>query len=120
MFAVFPAKKNELFEQKLKLQEDISKIQSGGSAWLEPFEKFIEGSINCGKIALGKNNCIDLTINAKNAGSNFNLSEKRLSFTPNLGFDSVKMLRASLRADTLALTKSESVTPLEFESKFPE
>ncbi len=116
----YKAKKNELFEQKLKLQEKITKIQSGGSAWLEPFEEFIKRSINCGKIVLGKNNCIDLAINAKNAGSNFNLSEKRLSFTPNLGFDSVKMYVASFRAGTLALTKSESVTPLGFEPKLQE
>ena len=116
----YKAKKNELFEQKLKLQEKIAKIQSGGSAWLEPFENFIKGSINCGKIALGKNNCIDLRDNAKNAGSNFNLSDKRLSFTPNLGFDSVKIWRGRLAAATASLAKSASVTPLEFESKFSE
>ena len=114
----YKAKKNELFEQKLKLQERIGKIQSGGSAWLEPFENFVKSSINCGKIVLGKNNCTDLAISAKNAGSNFNLSEKRLSFTPNLGFDSVKMIRASFRAGTLALAKSESVTPQGLEPQF--
>ena len=111
----YKAKKNELFEQKLKLQEKITKIQSGGSAWLEPFEEFIKSSINCGKIVLGKNNCIDLRDNAKNAGSNFNLSEKRLSFTPNLGFNKVKSARASWRAGTSAPSTSKMVSPDGFE-----
>ena len=111
----YKAKKNELFEQKLKLQEKISRIQSGGSSWLEPFEEFIKRSVNCGKIVLGKNNCIDLAINAKNAGSNFNLSDKRLSFTPNLGFDSVKTWRGRFATATADFAKSVSVTPEGFE-----
>ena len=111
----YKRKKNELFEQKLNLQEKISKIQSGGSSWLEPFEEFIKSSINCGKIALGKNNLQDLRNLARNAGSNFFLSDKRLSFVPNLGFDSVKSYRASLRAGTPDFAKSASVSPERFE-----
>ena len=114
----YKKKKNELFEQKLKFQEKISGIKSGGSSWLEPFEQFIKSSINCGKIALGKNNLQDLANLARNAGSNFNLSDKRLSFVPNLGFDSVKSYHASLRAGTPAPAISESVTPLGLEPKF--
>ncbi len=106
----YKAKKNELFEQKLKLQEKISKIQSGGSSWLEPFEEFLKSSINCGKIALGKNNLQELRILARNAGSNFFLSEKRLSFVPNLGFDSVKSWRGSRPSATAFSAKSESVS----------
>ena len=107
----YKKKKNELFEQKLKLQEKISRIESGGSTWLEPFEEFIKRSINCGKIALGKNNLQDLRDLARNAGSNFNLSDKRLSFVPNLGFDSVKSWRGRLATATPELAKSASVTP---------
>ena len=114
----YKAKKNELFEQKLKLQEKISKIQEGGSSWLEPFEEFIKSSINCGKIALGKNNLQDLRDLARNAGSNFNLSDKRLSFVPNLGFDSVKSWRGSRPSATALSAKSESVTPLGLEPRF--
>ncbi|KKQ77226.1 MAG: Recombinase, partial [Parcubacteria group bacterium GW2011_GWA1_38_7] len=105
----YKKKKNELFEQKLKLQEKISRIESGGSTWLEPFEEFIKRSINCGKIALGKNNLQDLRDLARNAGSNFNLSDKRLSFVPNLGFDSVKSWRGRLATATPELAKSASV-----------
>ena len=114
----YKTKKNELFEQKLKLQEKISRIQSGGSSWLEPFEEFIKRSINCGKIALGKNNSPDLAIGARNAGSNFNLSDKRLSFVPNLGFDSVKSWRCRLAMATSDSVISECVTPLGLEPRF--
>jgi len=79
----YKTKKNELFEEKLKLQEKVTKIQSVGSNWLEPFEEFIKTSIACGKIAFGKNNLQEIKILAKNAGSNFILADKRLTFVPN-------------------------------------
>ena len=113
----YKTKKNELFEQKFKLQEKISKIQSGGSSWLEPFEEFIKSSINCGKIALGKNNLQDISSLARNAGSNFNLSDKRLSFVPNLGFDSVKSWRGSRPSATAHSAISESVRRLGLEPR---
>ena len=63
---------------------------------------------------------IDLRDNVKNDGSNFNLSDKRLFFTPNLGFKSVKTWRGRLAVATADFAKSASVTPLGFEPKFPE
>ena len=70
------------------------------------------------KIVRAKNNCHDLSIMAKKVGSNFFLSDKRLSFVPNLGFDSVKSYRASLRAGAPDPAISESVSPDGFEPNY--
>jgi len=72
----YKTKKNELFEAKLKLQEEITKIEEGGSSWLEPMREFINVAINCDKIARAKNNCEELAFFAKRVGSNFFLSNR--------------------------------------------
>jgi hypothetical protein len=67
----YKTKKNELFETKLKLQEEITKVEETGSSWLEPMREFINVAINCDKIARAKNNCEELAFFAKRVGSNF-------------------------------------------------
>ncbi|MBI2404609.1 recombinase family protein, partial [Candidatus Gottesmanbacteria bacterium] len=38
----YKQKKNELFEKKLKLQEDLVKINTVGSSWLEPMKDYVD------------------------------------------------------------------------------
>ncbi len=52
----YKLKKNEIFEAKLNLEDQIGKVSENGSAWLEPLKDFIETAANCGKIARAENN----------------------------------------------------------------
>ncbi|MEK7577602.1 MAG: recombinase family protein [Patescibacteria group bacterium] len=75
----YKQKKNELFEQKLKFQEQITKIKETGSAWLEPFREFIYSALSCEKIARAKNNGEEVANFAKTVGSNFFLKDRQLA-----------------------------------------
>ncbi len=97
---IYKQKKNELFEQKLKLQEKIALTKEKGSDWIKPFEEFIKRSINCGKIAHVKNNSDELAFVGKNVGSNFFLSNLRLTAEYKKGFDTVFSEHARIRART--------------------
>jgi len=63
-------KKNELFEEKLIKNEEISKINTNGSSWLEPFREFIGSALSCAKIVRAKNTDQDLRNLVKTVGSN--------------------------------------------------
>ena len=82
----YKKKKNELFEEKLKKEEIITKIQNNVSSWLEPMREWIGSALSCAKIAAAKNTCEDLAIFAKTVGSNFFLSNRRLVPEYNQGF----------------------------------
>ena len=75
---IYKQKKNELFENKLKLQQDLAKIESKGSTWIEPFREFINRASELEKVARAKKNSEDLRIFAQSAGSNFFLKDGRL------------------------------------------
>ena len=83
---IYKQKKNEMFDQKLKIQEKISQIQTQGSSWIEPMREFINMAMDGEKTARAKNNCSDLAIGAKNTGSNFFLTRRRLSVNYKKGF----------------------------------
>ena len=85
----YKAKKNELFERKLKIQEEIPQIMTNGASWLEPVRELIEVSKNCGKIALTKNNNEEVATFIKNIGSNFFLADRHLTAVYKKGFDTV-------------------------------
>ena len=72
-------KKNEIFDLKIKINEEITKIQNSGSSWLEPFREWVGSALSCAKIARTKNTCSDLAIGAKTVGSNFFLTDRRLA-----------------------------------------
>ncbi len=82
-------KKNELFEEKLTKNEQITKLQTNGSSWLGPFREFVGSALSCAKIAHAKNTCHDLAIMAKTVGSNFNLLNRQLSVNYNQGFSTI-------------------------------
>ena len=76
---VYKKKKNQLFEQKLKLEEQILKIRRIGSAWLEPLQKFTKLALCARKIARKKNNSHLLKQMAQKIGSNYSLKNRDLS-----------------------------------------
>ena len=78
---IYKEKKNELFEQKLKIQEKIAKIQKDGSCWLEPMNEFLKSAVSAHKIARAKENSHLLAQMAKKVGSNYSLMNRRLSAT---------------------------------------
>ena len=100
---IYKKKKNEIFEKKLKLQEEIVKIESGGSLWLEPFKDFIEKAKTGAKIAYGKNNCEEVALYAKNIGSNFFLHNRKLTANYKSEFD---LLRAPAIARNVSVPDS--------------
>ena len=83
---IYKKKKNELFEEKIRIQEEILKIDEDGSGWLEPMKEFVDGALQCRKIARAKNTKEDLAIFAKTVGSNFFLTDRWLSVEYKLGF----------------------------------
>ncbi len=83
---IYKQKKNELFEDKLKLQEKNSVLFKNGTFWLEPMREFVISALQAQKIARAENNCHDLSIMAKKVGSNFFLKDRRLSTNLNFAF----------------------------------
>ena len=101
----YKSKKNEMFESKLKLQEEIAKVEETGSNWLEPMREFVNCALQAQKIARAKNNCEELAFFAKRVGSNFFLSNRQLSAEYKKGF-------AALRAGGGARSASNSTDSL--------
>ena len=101
----YKSKKNQLFEEKIKFQEEIAKIEQRGSIWLEPMREFVNCALQAQKIARAKNNCEELAFFAKRVGSNFFLSNRQLSAEYKKGF-------AALRAGGGA--RSASTQPFDF------
>src|SRR3989339_31930 len=83
---IYKQKKNELFEEKLKLEEKKSQISKNGTIWLEPMREFVNCALQAQKVARAENNCHDLSIMAKKVGSNFFLMNRRLSANLNFAF----------------------------------
>ncbi len=105
---IYKKKKNELFEDKLKKEEEILKIKTKGSSWLEPFREFIDSALQCGKIARAKNTKEELAFFAKTVGSNFFLTDRQLFPTYNLGFTELYSSQPFQTQETLSPTKSLS------------
>ena len=83
---IYKTKKNEVFEQKLKITEDLEQIKQNGSSWLEPFREFIGSALSCAKIARAKNTSEELAFFGKTVGSNFLLTNRQLAVSYKKGF----------------------------------
>ena len=83
---IYKQKKNELFDEKLKLVEKKSQISKNGTVWLEPMREFVNCALQAQKVARAKNSCHDLSIMAKKVGSNLFLMNRRFSANLNFGF----------------------------------
>ena len=84
---IYKTKKNQLFEEKLQMQEDIARIKSDGSSWLEPMRNFIEDALSCSKIARAKNTSEEIAFFAKTVGSDYFLEDRRILPDLKKGFD---------------------------------
>ena len=105
----FKQKKNQFFEEKMKLQETIGKLESGGLSWIEPMREFIKTASECEKTARAKNNCEDIGIFAKRVGSNFFLSDRRLTAEFRQSFAAVSSRPGREAIENVAPTTSISV-----------
>ena len=102
----YKKKKNEFFEKKIKIQEEITKVEETGSSWLEPKREFVNCALQTQKIARAKNNCEDLAIFAKRVGSNFFLYNRQLSADFKKGFFSLSAHATALKADPVRFADS--------------
>jgi DNA invertase Pin-like site-specific DNA recombinase len=75
----YQKKKNNLVQEKLLLDSRIEEVSEKGNEWLEPFQQFVKSAVNSAKIARAKKNDHDLAIMVKTVGSNFFLTERRLT-----------------------------------------
>ena len=104
---IYKQKKNELFDEKLKLEEKKSQVAKNGTFWLEPMREFVNCALQAQKVAHAENNCHDLAIMAKKIGSNFFLKERHLSATLDFPFAalSAEADAASAAPTTFAISK---------------
>lgn len=103
----YKAKKNELFERKLKLQEEIGQIRTNGAVWLEPMKEFLNVAKDSQKMARAKNNCEEIASFAKNIGSNFFLTDRHLSAKYKKGFDTAFSELSRIRASGASEAQSD-------------
>ena len=114
----YKTKKNEIFEQKQILQDKIARVKEKGSYWLEPFENFVQRTFQARKIASSKNNPEELCSFGRSACSNFNLLNRQISFTPNLGWDTVFLFARRLRSASPSALNSYAVLCLRTTSNY--
>ena len=108
---VYKEKKNELFEEKLKITEQIAKISKSGSSWLEPMKEFVISALQAQKIAAAKNECHDLAIMAKTVGSNYSLFNRQLRPDLKYPFAALSAERGAASAAPNSLAISKMVSP---------
>ena len=106
---IYKVKRLEIAEQKQLCLDKILKIKEKGSFWLEPFEHFILSAFHARVIASEQKNNEELKEFVRSAGSNFNLYNRQISYTPNLGFNSIKSLGGRPHSATQLLAQSVSV-----------
>ena len=103
----YQKKKNELVEAKSLLNSKIKDISQNGVEWLEPFQEFVNSALSAHKIARAKNSCHDLSIMAKTVGSNFFLTDRRLSASfKKGGFDALSAEAGAESATSRRLSSS--------------
>ena len=111
----YKKKKNELFNTKLNLQEQIEQIKTNGNSWLEPLEHFILSAFQAQKIAQEKNEYQNLSDFVRSACSNFFLTDQHLQFSYNLGYNTANSVCGSPHPATYLSEKSLIVSPDGFE-----
>ena len=115
---IYKQKKNELFEEKLKLEEKKSQISKSGTVWLEPMREFVNCALQAQKVARAENNSHDLSIMGKKVGSNFFLNDRRLSATLDFPFAALSAEGGAASAAPNSDSISFLVTPLGLEPRF--
>ena len=107
----YKLKKNEFFEEKLKIEEEITKIKTDGSTWFEPMKSWVGSALSCAKIARAKNTSHDLAIMVKTVGSNLILLNRQLQLQYEKGFAELCAPPPAQRNFSSSASKSLSVRP---------
>ncbi len=105
----YKVKKNQLFQEKIKVEQQISKTEEQGCSWLEPFSKFVNSAILAQKIARKGSVDEDLRIFIKNIGSNFFLKDKQIIGKWEKPFASLRAWAGARATDPNLLGNSKSV-----------
>ena len=116
---IYKQKKNQLFDEKLKLQEQIATLRDGSSSWLEPTRETINNAIQSYKIARAKNTCSDLAIGAKTVGSNYSLADRHLSAAVKKQFLPLVAARGVASRPPNSASVTKMVTPEGIEPSLP-
>jgi len=95
----YQSKKSQLYDHKLKLNDDLEIIRTNGSEWIEPMRELIMCALQAHKIAREKNNSEELSFFAKRIGLNFFLSKRRLTCELKRGYTALQAGRGAWRAD---------------------
>ena len=90
--------KKKLIEEKMVLENKISKIRKRGSESIELVEEFLKSALRAQKIAKAKNNSHLLAQMAKKVGSNYFLKARRLEFSYDLAFSALAAEPGAARA----------------------
>lgn len=112
---IYKEKKNELFEEKLGLQEKLAKMKDSGNSWLEPMREIVFSPLAWAKVARAKNNDHELAFMAKTVGSNFSLGNRRLSTARKTGFSDLAAVRGAASHPPAPASFSLLVRPEGFE-----
>ena len=114
---IYKTKKNQLFQEKLKIENQISKTEENGAGWLEPFSDFINCAIQAQKIARNGSVDSDLRIFVQNIGSNFFLKDRQIVVEYKKPFASLRAVPGARASTRTLYGKSLSVAGLGLEPR---
>jgi DNA invertase Pin-like site-specific DNA recombinase len=77
----YKQKKNELTEDKCRIENRIDQLKDGNLIWVERMKEFIFCAQECAKIARAENNGHDLKIMAQKVGSKYFLKDHKIEFS---------------------------------------
>ena len=112
---IYKTKKNQLFQEKLKIEKQISETEENGAGWLEPFSDFINCAIQAQKIARKGSADSDLRIFVQNIGSNFFLKDRQIVVEYKKPFASLRAVPGARASARTLYGKSLSVAEQGFE-----
>ena len=81
--AEYAAKKEKLVNEKVRIQENITNVETKGVSWLEPAREFVM-SLNQAANLLSHNDSVGMTAFLKNIGANHSLRNRQFEFSPKL------------------------------------
>ena len=114
---IYKSKKNQLFQEKLKLEQQISKTEEVGCSWLEPFSKFVNSAILAQKIARKGSVDSELRFFVQNIGSNFFLKDKQIIVNWEKPFASLRAWAGARATTPKTGEESQSVVGLGIEPR---
>ena len=114
---IYKRKKSQLFSEKLKIENQISKTEENGAGWLEPFSDFINCAIQAQKIARKGSGTEDLRIFVQNIGSNFFLKDRQIVVEYKKPFASLRAVPGARASTRTLYGKSLSVAGLGLEPR---